>query len=73
MPGRAAHHGTARLDPRGSNVSKLQTRVAAEITTTFGSNYTSEISLTEALEPDVIRAYQRRATGEKYLIVPAEN
>ena len=50
---------------------KLRERVANEITTTFASTFTREISLTEALDPDTIRAYRRAKTGEKYLIVPA--
>ncbi len=43
-----------------------------EITTTFASRFTREISLEEALDPEVIRGYQRKATGEKYLIVPSK-
>ena len=31
-----------------------------------------EISLTEALQPAIIEAYNRRATGEKFLIVPTK-
>jgi NADPH:quinone reductase-like Zn-dependent oxidoreductase len=49
---------------------KLRDRVAKEITTIFSSRYTREISLAEALSVETIRAYQRKATGEKYLIVP---
>ena len=49
----------------------LRQRVAAELKTTFASHYTAEISLAEALKPEVIAAYNRRATGEKYLINPA--
>jgi NADPH:quinone reductase-like Zn-dependent oxidoreductase len=49
---------------------KLRERVAAEIKTTFASHYTSTITLAEALQPDIIAAYNRRATGEKYLITP---
>jgi NADPH:quinone reductase-like Zn-dependent oxidoreductase len=49
---------------------KLRDRVAAELKTTFASNYTRTVSLAEALQPDVIAAYNRRATGEKYLINP---
>jgi len=52
---------------------ELVARVASEITTTFASSYTREISLEEALDPDVIRGYQRKATGEKYLIVPSKD
>lgn len=48
----------------------LRDRVAAELKTTFASNYTAEISLAEALQLDVIAAYAKRATGEKYLINP---
>ena len=49
---------------------KLRDRVAAELKTTFASHYTAEISLAEALQPEVIAAYNKRATGEKYLINP---
>ena len=49
---------------------KLRDRVAAELKTTFASHYTAEISLAEALQPDIIAAYNKRATGEKYLINP---
>jgi NADPH:quinone reductase-like Zn-dependent oxidoreductase len=52
---------------------KFRERVANEITTTFASQYTREISLAEALDPDIIRAYQRKSTGEKYLIVPSKD
>lgn len=49
---------------------KLRERIIAELKTTFASHYTAEISLVEALRPDVIQACNRRATGEKYLINP---
>jgi NADPH:quinone reductase len=49
---------------------KLRERIVAELKTTFASHYTAEISLLEALRPDVIQAYSRRATGAKYLINP---
>jgi len=49
---------------------KLRDRVAAELKTTFASHYTAEISLAEALQPDVIARYNKKATGEKYLICP---
>jgi NADPH:quinone reductase len=51
-------------------VARLKARVATEIKTTFASHYTRTISLLEALDPDVIAAYSRRATGEKFLINP---
>jgi NADPH:quinone reductase-like Zn-dependent oxidoreductase len=49
---------------------RLYERVAAELTTTFASRYSAQVTLQEALAPQVIRAYSRRATGEKYLITP---
>jgi NADPH:quinone reductase-like Zn-dependent oxidoreductase len=48
----------------------LRQRVVDELKTTFASHYTREISLQEALQADVIAAYNKRATGEKYLINP---
>jgi NADPH:quinone reductase len=49
---------------------RLRDRVAHEITTTFASAYTGEISLAEVLDPEVIRRCHRAATGEKYLLKP---
>jgi NADPH:quinone reductase-like Zn-dependent oxidoreductase len=53
-----------------AEAQKLRDRVAAELKTTFASHYTAEISLAEALQPDVIARYNKKATGEKYLINP---
>ena len=53
-----------------ADAQKLRDRVAAELKTTFASHYSAEISLIEALQPDVVAAYNRRATGEKFLITP---
>lgn len=50
--------------------AELRARVRDELTTTFASSYTAEISLTGALDLDTIRAYAKQATGEKYLINP---
>ncbi len=52
------------------DTQRLRERVAAELTTTFATHYTAEISLTQALSPAVIAAYNKRATGEKYMICP---
>lgn len=49
----------------------LRERVASEITSTFASSYTSEVSLAGALDLNAIRTYGKQATGEKYLINPA--
>ncbi len=52
------------------DAQKLRERVVAELKTTFASHYTGVISLTEALDLDVLAQYNKRATGEKYLIDP---
>jgi NADPH:quinone reductase-like Zn-dependent oxidoreductase len=59
----------AKIGPQ--DAARLRDRVAAELTTTFASTYTAEISLVEMLSPDVVRAYAKRATGEKYLVTPS--
>jgi NADPH:quinone reductase len=51
-------------------VQALRGRVAAELTTTFHSSYSQEISLTDMLNLDIARAYNQRATGQKYLVRP---
>ncbi|HEY2780049.1 MAG TPA: zinc-binding dehydrogenase [Steroidobacteraceae bacterium] len=51
---------------------ELKDRVAKELKTTFASRYSQEISLAQALQPDIIAAYSKRATGEKYLINPSK-
>ena len=51
-------------------VQALKDRVVAELTTTFASHYTHEISLAEMLKPEIFGAYNKRSTGEKYLICP---
>jgi NADPH:quinone reductase-like Zn-dependent oxidoreductase len=50
---------------------RLRQRVVDELRTTFASRYTATISLADALKPEYVRAYQRMATGEKYLIDPS--
>ena len=51
-------------------VQRLKARVASELTTTFASTYAGELTLADLLKPDVILQCARRATGQKYLIVP---
>ncbi|MBI2769403.1 MAG: zinc-binding dehydrogenase [Burkholderiales bacterium] len=48
----------------------LRQRVVDELTTTFASSYSKEISLAEALQPEHIAIYGQRSTGTKYLINP---
>ena len=50
--------------------AKLRQRVVDELKTTFASHYTQVVSLPEALQPNHIAVYAKRATGEKYLINP---
>ena len=62
---------TPFLQKVGPTVTQdMRQRVAAEITTTFASTYTRDVSLVEALQLDAIAGYSRQATGEKYLITP---
>jgi NADPH2:quinone reductase len=49
---------------------QLRDRVSAELNSTFASHYAHHISLTDALDPEVIGHYGQRATGSKYLINP---
>ena len=49
---------------------RLRARVAAELTTTFASSYTRDVSLAGMLNPDAFNEYVKRATGEKFLVTP---
>jgi hypothetical protein len=51
-------------------IGRLRARVAAELTTTFASAYTREVSLAGMLRPDAFNGYAKRATGEKFLVAP---
>ena len=53
-----------------ADAQRLRERVVAELKTTFASHYTKVISLQEVLQPDCIAIYNKRATGEKFLINP---
>jgi NADPH:quinone reductase-like Zn-dependent oxidoreductase len=50
--------------------AKLRQRVVAELKTTFASHYTKVVSLQEALDLSNIDVYNKRSTGEKFLINP---
>jgi NADPH:quinone reductase-like Zn-dependent oxidoreductase len=54
-----------------AEVVRLRQRVADEIKTTFASHYTRTISLADALKLENIAVYNKRATGEKFLINPS--
>ena len=49
---------------------RLRKRVVDELTTTFASHYTDEVSLSEALDADTVKRYYAKTTGEKFLICP---
>ena len=55
-----------------ADAAKLRARVAAELKTTFASHYTQVISLAEVLNPEIMAAYNRKSTGEKFLIDPTK-
>ena len=57
-----------RIGPEAGQ--RLRDKVADEITTTFASEYTQEISLVDILSLDAIAVYGKMATGEKYLVRP---
>ena len=58
----------AKCDPEVG--VRLRARVAKELTTTFASYYTDEISLAEALDAKTVAKYNAKATGSKFLICP---
>ena len=60
----------AKIGPDG--LQRLRQRVVDELKTTFASHYTAEISLAEVLKPEVMAAYNAKATGTKYLINPSK-
>jgi NADPH:quinone reductase len=51
-------------------IGRLRARVAAELTTSFASTYTREVSLAGMLKPEAFNSYVKRATGEKFLVTP---
>jgi hypothetical protein len=55
-----------------ADAARIRGRVLAELTTTFASRYTATISLRDALKPEIIARYAKRATGEKFLIDPSK-
>ena len=55
-----------------ADIMKLRQRVASELKTTFASHYTQVVSLQEVLQLSNIAVYNKRATGEKFLINPSK-
>ena len=67
--------GEWRLTPYLKRIDRvvsdaLRARVAAEIQTTFKTNYAKAIPLTGLLDPDEIQIYSQRSTSAKYLVRP---
>lgn len=63
---------TWRLQQFGPAVAaRMRERIAAELDTTFASRYNERIALEQLIDPDTIRRFAKRATGEKFLVVPA--
>jgi NADPH:quinone reductase-like Zn-dependent oxidoreductase len=55
-----------------AEIGRLRQRVASELKTTFASHYTKVVSLPEMLDPANIAVYNKRSTGEKFLINPSK-
>ncbi len=53
-----------------ADIGRLRQRVVSELKTTFASHYTQVVSLPEVLQMSNIAVYNKRATGEKFLINP---
>lgn len=49
---------------------KMRQRVATELTTTFASHYTDELTLSEMLDAGNVARYNAKKTGEKFLVCP---
>jgi hypothetical protein len=63
---------TAFLQKAGAEIAaRLRQRILDERNTTFASNYSATISLTDALRPDIAADYERKGTGAKYLVNPS--
>src|SRR6516162_1753210 len=53
-----------------AEIGRLRQRVASELRTTFASHYTQVVSLQETLQLSNIATFNKRSTGEKFLINP---
>lgn len=48
----------------------LRSRISAEMQSTFACEFAGELSMTELLDPDILRVIAQRSTGAKYLVNP---
>lgn len=69
VDGWLVHAFLQRVGPDESE--KMKARVLAELTTTFRTEFTREISLLGVLQPENIATYAKRATGEKFVVNPS--
>ncbi len=53
-----------------AKMQEMRDRIVRELTTTFASHYSHEVSLAGALDLATVHAYNAKRTGEKYLIRP---
>lgn len=51
-------------------IAKMQARIIKERSTIFASSFSREIGLADVLTPEIVRAFERRSTGDKFLINP---
>ena len=51
-------------------MQRLRARIAGELRSTFASEYSGQVLVRRALEPDVIAAHGKRATDENDSIAP---
>jgi NADPH2:quinone reductase len=62
--------GAALMKLGAETAAAVKARVARELTTTFASAYARRVSLAGALDLAAVKAYAKRATGDKFLITP---
>jgi len=48
----------------------LRSRISTEMQSTFACEFAGELSMTELLDPDILRVIAQRSTGAKYLVNP---
>jgi NADPH:quinone reductase-like Zn-dependent oxidoreductase len=56
-----------------ARAAELRDRIVREMKTTFASRYTATIGLFDLLDPQVLAAIAKMATGQKYLLDPTRN
>jgi NADPH2:quinone reductase len=56
------------IDP--SDLQKMYDRISNELTSTFASHYTEQVTLAQALSLDAIKRYKQHTTNTKFLITP---